>query len=374
MSAERTRVLVLVKGLGVGGAERLLERAIPYLDRTRFDYRVAYLLPWKDALVPAFRAAGIPVYCLGYARTWDAGVLRRLAALLAREPVEVVHAHLPMAGILARLARTRARVRGVVYTEHNVPARYGRITRWLNALTYRLNDVVIAVSEQVEAQLRPYARNGRPRLVTIPNAVDAALVGAGARTRGEVCREFGFPEDARLVVNVANLVPKKGHRHLLAAARLIAERDTRARFLLIGAGPLAGQLADEARRAGLDGRLVFAGFRPDAAALTAAADVFVLSSTHEGLPIALLEAMTLGRAVVATRVGGVPEVVTHGETGLLVEPADADALAAATLSLLGDEERRDMLGRQARQRALQRHGMAEMVRAVERVYGELVAP
>jgi glycosyltransferase involved in cell wall biosynthesis len=260
-----------------------------------------------------------------------------------------------------------------VYTEHNTPARYGRLTRRLNAATYRLNDVVIAVSAQVEAQVRSYVRDGRPRLVTIPNAVDPALVSAGARSRGDVCREFGFPEDARLVVNVANLVPKKGHGYLLAAARQVIERDARARFLLVGAGPLARQLADDARRAGLDGRLVFAGFRPDAAALVSAADVFVLSSTHEGLPIALLEAMALGRAVVATRVGGVPEVVTHGETGLLVEPGDADALARETLALLGDDARRQTLGRQARQQAVGRHGMAEMVKAVERVYEELVA-
>ncbi|MDR7543867.1 MAG: glycosyltransferase [Armatimonadota bacterium] len=370
----RTRVLILVKGLGVGGAERLLERAIPYLDRTRFDYRIAYLLPWKDALVPAFQAAGIPVHCLGYARAWDAGVLWRLVALLMREPVELVHAHLPVAGVLARLARTRARVRGIVYTEHNTPARYGRLTRRFNAATYRLNDVVIAVSAQVEAQVRPYVRNGRPRLVTIPNVVDAAVIGASTRSRGDLCREFGFPEDARLVVNVANLVPKKGHSYLLAAARRVTEQDPRARFLVIGTGPLAGQLADDARRAGLDGRLVFAGFRPDATALVSAADVFVLSSTHEGLPIALLEAMTLGRAVVATRVGGVPGVVTHGETGLLVEPGDPDALARETLALLGDDARRQLLGRQARQRALEQGGMAEMVKAVERVYEELVAP
>lgn len=362
---------MLIKGLGVGGAERLLERAIPYLDRARYDYRVAYLLPWKRALVPAFEAAGIPVYCLGYGRVWDAAVLARLTGLLRQERIDLVHAHLPVAGVLARLARAPARLRWVVYTEHNVPARYGWPTRALNALTYSWSDVAIAVSRQIATDVRRYVRNGRPRLLTIPNAVDVVVPDDGAAVRAAICREFGWPEDVRLVVNVANLVPKKGHRYLLAAARRVLVHDARARFLVVGGGPLTEELVAQARRLGLDGRLVFTGYRPDAARLLAAADLFVLSSTHEGLPVALLEAMALGRAVVATRVGGIPEVITHGRDGLLVTPGDAVGLAAAMLEVLGDRDRQETLGRQARDSLRRRASMAEMVRAVERVYAEL---
>ncbi len=369
--AARLKVLLMIKGLGVGGAERLLERAIPYLDRSRYDYRVAYLLPWKSALVPAFRMAGIPVYCLGYGRVWDAAVLARLVRLLRRERIDLVHAHLPLAGILARVARAGGGVRWVVYTEHNVPARYGWVTRSLNALTYGWSDAVIAVSQQVAADVRRYARNGRPRLLTIPNAVDIVLTDNHPADRAAVRREFGWPEDARLIVNVANLVPKKGHQYLLAAAQRVLAHDAQARFLVVGNGPLADDLVGEARRLGLDGRLVFTGFRPDATRLVAAADLFVLSSLYEGLPVSLLEAMALGRAVIATRVGGIPEVVTHGENGLLVAPGDADGLAAAMLEVLRDPERRAALGRHARSHAQRRAGMAEMVRSVEQVYAEL---
>jgi glycosyltransferase involved in cell wall biosynthesis len=193
------------------------------------------------------------------------------------------------------------------------------------------------------------------------------------RARETVCREFGLPDDVRLVVNVGNLVPKKGHRVLLAAARYVVDRVPAVRFLVVGSGPLAEDLATLARRSGLDGQVVFTGLRDDATALIGAADVFVLSSLHEGLPVALLEAMALGRAVVATRVGGVPEVVAHGETGVLVEPGDPQALAASILQLLHDDRLRDRLGRQARAQAQRRYGMAAMVRAVEDVYGALVA-
>jgi len=371
MSArEPLRVLLLIKGLGVGGAERLLERAIPYLDRRRYAYQAAYLLPWKNALVPAFEQAGIPVHCLNMRRPTDWGVLSRLSDLLRRERIDLVHAHLPVPGVLARLTR-RSGVPWLVYTEHNVPSRYRLPTRLLNAATYRANDAVIAVSQEVATRVQRYVRGGRPRLVTIPNAIDADELSGQAASREKVCREFGFPPDARVVVHVANLVPKKGHRYLLAAARRVIDREPRARFLLVGLGPLAESLAAEARRLGLNGQVVFTGFRPDAVALMGAADLVVLPSVHEGLPLTLLEAMALGRPVVASRVGGVPEVVRSGETGVLVEPRDVDGLASQILALLSDAALRERLGEGARQQVRRRYGMMQMVAAVEDHYRQV---
>lgn len=366
------RVLILIKGLGLGGAERLLERSIPYLNREQFDYRLAYLLPWKNALVQPFEAAGIPVQCLNVRFPFDPGALTRLIALLRRERIDLVHAHLPIPGVLARLAKSRANVRAVVYTEHGVPSRTRIASRLLSAATYRMNDAVIAVSDEVARAIRPYVRGGRPRIITIPNAIDAAMFDGQAMAREQICQEFGFPSDARIVVNVGNLRAVKGHKYLLAAARRVIDRDPRARFLLVGIGPLAGRLAGEARRLGLNGQVVFTGFRPDAAALIGAADLFVLPSVYEGLPISLLEAMALARPAVVTRVGGVPEVVEAGETGVLVEPGDVAGLAEEIVKLLAEPERRRRMGQAARRRVTQRHGMAQMVAAVEDVYRQVV--
>ncbi len=368
----KLHVFLLIKGLGVGGAERLLERSVPYFDRTRFDYHIGYLLPWKDALVPSFELAGIPVHCLNFRGVADIGVLHRLISILRRERIELVHAHLPIPGILARLAKRLARVR-LVYTEHNVPSRYGTVTRALNATTYRLNDAVVAVSREVESRVRAYVRGGRPRVVTIPNAVDPEMFSEKAASREEICRQFGFPADALIVVNVANLVPKKGHRYLLAAARRVVDQEPRVRFLLVGLGPLGPGLTKEAHQYGLNGHLVFTGFRADAVALMAAADVFVLASVHEGLPVSLLEAMALGRPAVVTRVGGIPEVVLPGETAVLVEPMDVSGLSTAILSLLRDSARRTRMGEMARRHVRGRYGMAQMVRAVEDVYCEVAS-
>jgi glycosyltransferase involved in cell wall biosynthesis len=370
-AANRARILLLIKGLGVGGAERLLEASLPHLDRDRYAYQVAYLLPWKAALAPAFRAAGVPVHDLGMRVPADPRALRRLVALLRRERIDLVHAHLPVAGIWGRVAARLAGVRHVVYTEHNVPARYALPTRLLNRHTYRLTDIVIAVSEEVRRAVAGYA-NGRPAIVTVTNAVDADALAAVPVERDAVRREFAFPADALLVTTVGNLTPKKGHAFLLAAAREVLRREPLARFLLVGQGPLDETLRAEAQRLGLGERFVFAGFRADAVRLVAASDLFVLSSLHEGLPVALLEAMALAKPTVVTRVGGVPEA-TDETSSILVPPGDAQALASAITEVLRSPGRRAEMGSSARAKARARYGVPHMVRQIEAVYARLLA-
>lgn len=368
----RARVLLLIKGLGLGGAERLLERSVPYLDRGRFDYQVAYLLPWKTALVGVFESASIPVHCFNLRFPVDPRVFSRLEAFLRRERIDLVHAHLPVPGILARQAKRRRAVRRVVYTEHSLPSRHKFITRMLNLATYRLNDAVIAVSEAVAGEIRAHLNGSRPGLVTIPNAIDVEAFESLAADRRTVCRTFGFPDEAQIVIHVGNLRPVKGHQYLLAAATRVVEAEPRARFLLVGVGPLATQLQEQARRLGLNGHVVFTGFRPDAPALIGAADLFVLSSLHEGIPVSLLEAMATGRPAVLTRVGGIPEVAVEDETAVLVEPMDVESLAAAILRLLRDPDERRRMGQNARQHVRRRFGMAAMVAAVEDVYRQVL--
>jgi glycosyltransferase involved in cell wall biosynthesis len=367
---DRARVLILIKGLGVGGAERLLEAAVPHLDRERFEYQVGYFLPWKDALVPAFARAGIPVHNLGMRLAADPRVFARLVGLLRRQRVDLIHAHLPVAGVWARLAGRIAGVPCMVYTEHNVPERYAAVTRELNRRTYRMNDVVIAVSEEVRKAIEPYA-DGRPRIVTVQNAVDVDAIAATPVDGRAVRQEFGFADDTLLVTTVGNLTPKKGHVHLLAAAQRLIGKYSKVGFLLVGQGPLAGELRAEAARLGLDGRFVFAGFREDAVRLLAASDLFVLSSLFEGLPITLLEAMALGKPSVVTRVGGIPEV-TDERSSLLVAPGDPEALARGIGELLDAPDRRVRMGAAAQTLARSRHGVEQMVRAIEQIYSGLL--
>jgi glycosyltransferase involved in cell wall biosynthesis len=363
-------VLILIKGLGRGGAEQLLASSAPYLDRARFRYRFAYLLPWKDSLVAELEAGGLPVDCLDGAR--GLGWVGRLRALVGREGIDLVHVHSPVAAAAARTALGR-RPR-IVYTEHNVWSRYHPATYAANLATFPRNDHVFAVSEEVRASVRypgPLGRLPMPPLETLHHGLDQAAV-AGWGGGDGVRAELGIPEHAPVVGNLANFKAAKDHPTLLRAAARVRERLPEVRFLLIGQGPLEPEARRLAAELGLDATVVFTGFRTDAHRLLAALDVFTLSSTYEGLPIALIEAMALGRPAVVTRVGGVPEVLADGDQGLLVPPRDPAALADGLLRLLGDPGLRDRMGAAGRARAAD-FDIRKAVRRMEQVYADLLA-
>ena len=203
----RTRVLLLVKGMGRGGTQRLLVNAAPFLDRSRFDYEVAYLLPANSALVPELEAGGLEVSCLDGRR--GVGWVGRLASLVRKRRIELVHAHSPYAAVGARLGISRT-VR-LVYTEHNVWASYRPATRCANALTYWRNDHVFAVSEAVRASIglpRPLRRLARAPIETLYHGHGAP--GADPTgTAGALRRDLGIPADAPLVRVVASFKPRR---------------------------------------------------------------------------------------------------------------------------------------------------------------------
>ncbi len=364
------RVLLLIKGLGKGGAEQLLVSAAPYLDRSRFDYEVAYLLPWKDALVAPLRATGLRVRCLDGAR--GLGWIGRLRTLVRQQRIDLVHVHSPYAAIGARLGLW-GRYPRLVYTEHNLWGRYHVATYWANALTYPRNDHVFAVSEGVHGSIRyprPLHALRMPPVETLYHGLDPADVARWGSADG-VREELGIPEGRLIVGTVANFKAHKGLLDLLRAAvhvrRIIAE----VTFVLVGHGPLETEIRRQARELGLEGTLVLAGYRPDAPRIASMFDVFALPSLQEGLSIALLEAMALGKPVVVTRVGGFPEVVEHGREGLIVPPGNPMALADAIVTILRDPSLRERMGWAARRRAA-RFDIRQTVSRIEAVYEELM--
>jgi glycosyltransferase involved in cell wall biosynthesis len=364
----RSGVLLLIKGLGRGGAEQLLVDVVRHLDRDRHRYEVAYLLPWKDALVGELRSQGVAVHCLegGSGASW----LGRLRRLVKERGIGVLHTHSPYPAIGARAAVGGAHH---VYTEHNVWQRYHRATYWGNLVTFFRNDHVFAVSDQVRNSIRYPSGLGfltMPPLETLYHGLDMARMEERADVGG-VRRELGIPEDAPLVGTVGNFTPKKAHRDLIEAVPEIRRKFPEVRLVLVGHGPLEGELRARVGDLGLESSVTFAGYRTDATRLAAALDVFVLPSRFEGLSIALLEAMALGRAVVATRVGGSPEVVEDGESGILVQAGEPRALADAIRSLLEDPSRRDRLGEGARRRA-GRFDMGKAAARMEDIYEGLL--
>jgi len=366
------RVLYLIKGLGRGGAEQLLVNSLHYLDGARFSYEIAYLLTRKDALVPELEAAGLPVHCLEGDRGWR--WVARLRELVRERGIDLVHSHSPVAAIGARIGLGRHPSVRRVYTEHNIWQRYHPLTYWFNLLTFSRSDHVFAVSDHVRASIK-YPRLLRSRLMppveTLYHGIDPAAVREWAAADG-VREELGIPQDAPVVGTVANFKAHKGYPTLLRAALWARREIPDVRFLFVGQGPLESEIRQQVRQLALDETVVFAGFREDVPRVAAEFDAFVLASKYEGLSIALIEALSLGKPAVVTDAGGLTEVVAHEKQGLVVPPDNPSALAEAIVRILGDPSLRQRLGDAARVRAAD-FDIRNAVRRIEEVYEELLS-
>lgn len=366
----RLRVLVLIKGLDAGGAERLVVAMCAAGDRERFDYQVAFVMDRMDALVPELLAAGIRVHSLGGARELDPRWVPRLRSLLTREAIDVMHLHLPytagMARLVARTLMPRSRPR-LVYTEHSQQRRLAWPTRLLTALTIGLDDRILAVSEATRDELPPRARR---RCTVLTHGIDLAATVRDAAARRSTRASLDLAAHHLLVVTVANLRTQKAYPRLLAAAKLLIDEGLPVTFIAAGTGPLESELRSLHAQSQLGDRFRFVGFHADALSLTAVADVFVLASDYEGMPVAVMEALAVGTPVVATTVGDLPRLLTPGVDALLVPPGRTDLLAGALREVLTDQPLRERLG-WAGMKASRQFDLFEAVHRIECVYREL---
>jgi glycosyltransferase involved in cell wall biosynthesis len=367
-----TRILWVVKGLGPGGAERLLVAAAGAHDREAFDFELAYLLPWKDHLVGELRGFGVRCTCLEVNNERDLRWAERLRALLIERPVDVVHMHSPYAASVARVVvRTlpRATRPALMSTEHNPWSTFKPVTRYANALTAPLDDIVFAVSKETRDSM--WART-RERAQVLVHGIDVAAVEKLRTERDDVRRELRVDAATPLVGTVANYHPKKDWPNLLHAARLLNDRGVDVRFCAVGQGPLEDEVTALHRELDLDGIVALTGYRPDAVRLMAGCDVFALGSRWEGLPVALMEACALGLPIVATRVGGIPEAFHDGVDAVLVPPASPGALADAIERVISDQTLRARLRASASALAT-KFDIARAVGSIEAAYRSVSA-
>ena len=366
MRSTPPRVLVAIKGLGIGGAERLISEGAHFWDHAKFEYHVAYAMPSKDQLVAELETLGIPVYCTDTTGSTSIPSVYGLRQLIRQLRPDLIHAHSPTVAIACRWASFSP----VVYTEHNLAGSYHPAIRLLNRVSYGRNAAVIAVSPQVAASTHRYPG---PLPEVILNGVHCRIDPEQAVTARS---ELGIGDQELLVVHVGNIRDGKGHANLIEATALLRRSMADIVVVSIGAEKRPGdldRLRSLVKRHDLDGTLRFLGRRHDAASFIAACDVFINPSEVEGLPLAVLEAMALGKPIVATRVGGVPSVIRDGQNGLLVPPLAPLELAEAAARLLTDEEYAHILGAQARVDVEREHSLGTMVRRVESVYQRVLA-
>jgi glycosyltransferase involved in cell wall biosynthesis len=288
---------------------------------------------------------GVPVTVIGESSHGAPRIVQELTRLLRLHAVDVVHTHRYKDTVLGAVAAALAGVPCLLRTVHgrSEPMRGWSWTKYqaYNAMDRAVlrwfADGMIAVSGGVAKSLEALASPSAP-VVSLPNGIDLEKV-RPTRFRRDVRHELAVGPASPLIGVVGRLSPVKGHAHFLDAAHVMRREEPAARFVVVGDGELAAGLKARAAKLGLDDACTFAGARQDVYDLVSAMDVFVLPSLDEGIPMALLEAMALGTPVVAAAVGGVPEVITNDETGVLVPPADPAALADACLALVRNRQR-----------------------------------
>jgi sugar transferase (PEP-CTERM/EpsH1 system associated) len=348
------RVVHVTFGLDVGGLEKLLVEFARAADRDAFALHFVSL-GHRGAVADEIEAAGWPVTALGVPTGLRPGLALRLARLLRRLRADVVHTHDDRPHLYGTLAARLAGVRRVIHTRHGQGIHQSRRQAALVNLAAGRVHRFVCVSHD---SARLAVRQGVPaRKVTVVwNGIDLGrFAPAGPRPGGPA-------------VIVARLSPEKDHATLLRAAARVVRTDPSFRLEVAGDGPCREDLHRLAGELGLAGCVRFLGAVRDVPALLARAGLFVLSSVSEGVSLTLLEAMAAGLPVVATRVGGNPEVVADGTTGLLVPATDADALAGALRVLWRDPETARSLGAAGRLRAEHHFDVRAMVAAYERLY------
>jgi glycosyltransferase involved in cell wall biosynthesis len=325
-----------------GGTEKILTRCAIGLPRDKFAVHAAALQGRSRAMSGDLARAGIPVHDLDMAWKGDLRVALRLARLLRRERIQILFTFLFHPTLLGRLVGWACRVPVRVSSERVMAwEKAGR--RLLNRWTVRLATHVVAVSDRVAAYAAREYRIPPDRLTTIWNGVDLDHFRPVRRGRDA--------EGLAIIGCTARLHAKNDHATLLRAFAQVSAGWPGARLLVVGRGPEEARLRTLAAALGIPARVHFVGEQADVAPYLQQMDLYVQASVAEGMPNSVLEAMASGLPVVATSVGGTPELVVDGETGLLVPPGDPAALADAVERLLTDRQLADAFGRAGRARA-----------------------
>lgn len=362
-------VLYLSSSSGPGGAEQMLCSLASSLDRTQFRPIVGLFRPgW---LMEQCEKRGIETHVFPIGGPLHGDWIRACTRVVRKERVALIHAHEFDANVHGALVATITRT-PIVATVHGKHYYWSKFRR---RLAYRLVSrfaSMVTVSQNLKDFIAEKVGVDQSRIKVIYNGVKPSPEYSQADLI-ECRAELGIPGGDQIVGVVGSLYPVKGHRFLIEAIPNILAKFEGTTFLFVGRGELEGSLKELVRRLRVEKKVIFLGLRQDVPRLLSLSDVFVLPSLSEGLSMAILEAMTAGKPVVATRVGGNPEVVLHSQTGVLVPPEDSIALEEGLGQLLGDKALAEQMGLAGRKRAGQYFALSTMVENYQTLYKSCLA-
>ena len=366
------KLMLLAIGLGVGGTETHILELASRIDRSRFDVTVCTLKS-GGRVAEELQARGIRVLSLDGTGKLDARVLFRLLKIIRDERPDVIQAFLFWANVAARICGRIVRTFAIISSYHDEIVSEGWIARLVDRLTLKWTHAILCCSDAVRRSVVSRIGGKRDQFTVIPFGVDVdRFESTSAATR----RELGLQDGGVVIGTVCRLVePKKGLSILLQAMFELKRRLGKppCQLLIVGDGPARETLESLRDRLTLSRWVVFTGMRRDIPRVLHSLDAFVLPSLYEGFGIAILEAMAVGKPVIATTVGGIPEFVVPGETAVLVEPGNVVALANAIESVLSNPDRARDMGAKGRARVLAHYGISTVVRQHEALYETCLA-
>ncbi|RJP20679.1 MAG: glycosyltransferase [Candidatus Abyssobacteria bacterium SURF_5] len=362
------RIAHLFDTSGPGGAETVLVSLVRGLDPKRFD-SVACIR--ENSWMHRQLEQKCVLSFLTVPRTYDVRFVAGLRKLIKQLHIDLVHSHEFFMNFYGTAAAAAAGIPSIATVHGQTPYAAEKLRRRLACRLVASRGCMVAVSNQVAARFHNEVGISRDRIRTIYNGIDIDVYGDNERL-DDLRHELNLPAGTPLVGMVGNLYPVKGYPFFLEAMSLVKQKFPLANFIICGRGKLQAELEMQARHLNLSGSLKFLGFRPDVPRLLRLMDVFVLSSLSEGLSLSILEAMAAARPVVVTDVGGNHEIVVEGETGFLVQPRNAKALAEKVCYLLGNDSVARRMGENGRTRAAAVFSREIMLRNYEHLYEALV--
>ena len=375
---KKFNIVFLIDGLGWGGAERLMIPILANMDRRLFSVRVGvFQVRNGNPIADDLRALGIPVDLIPVPYMRDLTAVSRIVAYLKDVNADLIHAQLELGDILGGLAALRMRL-PIVSTLHTMPSQDMSLkSRMHQEVEYfclrHFFNMVISVSDEARQFHKDIGKLPDRKTCTIYNGIDLSHFPASPQSdREAVLREFNIPAAATVLITVAVLRELKGIQYMIRALPEILSVHPDLYYLIAGSGDFQSALMEEAVRVGVSERVVFAGARKDVPALMSASDIFILPTLTEALPTVLAEAMAASLPILASRVGGVPEMVEDGINGKMVAPADPQQLANVCTDMLRDPDALVKMGLAGRQIVEEKFNVRVQVDKLQALYQSLI--